>query len=327
MSGSRYRAEIDLRNANDSHTLAIGAVPARSKVLDVGVADGSVASVLGRMGCRVWAIEIDPVAAEAARELCEDVVVGDVETLDLDSFFSERFDVVLLLDVLEHLKDPSAALRKIAAVIAPDGWIVVSLPNVTHGAVRLQLLEGHWSYTPIGLLDTTHLRFFDRAGAEALLAEAGFSVFDRARVVRRIDATEIPIDVAAQHPEVLSDLASDPDADTYQFVFLAAVAGGPAAADPPVLPVRILQDRVVHLEGIEQQASAHIRMLESHVASLEGQLRRFGVGQPDREDWLLRELAELREQSNRRRRILQEMLNELQESSQQLTVEITELRP
>jgi predicted RNA methylase len=65
-SPSRYTAHMDLRDVNDAHILAVGRVPAGSRVLDLGVADGSVAGVLKAMGCRVWGVELDAVAAEEA---------------------------------------------------------------------------------------------------------------------------------------------------------------------------------------------------------------------------------------------------------------------
>jgi 2-polyprenyl-3-methyl-5-hydroxy-6-metoxy-1,4-benzoquinol methylase len=143
----------------------VGRVPANSSVLNLGVADGSVASVLRAMGCHVWGVEIDPVAAACAKRICEDVAVEDLNQLDFASRFEgRRFDVVLMLDVLEHLPDPAAVLRHVGSVLAEGGWAVISLPNVAHVSVRLSLLEGRFSYNDMGLLDRTHLGFFDRAG-------------------------------------------------------------------------------------------------------------------------------------------------------------------
>jgi len=171
--GSRYTAEPNLRYANDSHVLAIGRVPANSRVLDLGVADGSVAAILNDMGCQVWGVELDPEAAEAARSVCQEVVVADLNTLELAEHFGEQqFDVVLMLDILEHLSDPATVLGRVKPVVAEGGWGIVSLPNVAHLSVRLALLNGRFSYTEMGLLDRTHLRFFTRASIEELFDSA-----------------------------------------------------------------------------------------------------------------------------------------------------------
>lgn len=192
---SRYTADLNLRGVNDAHILAIGRVPANSRVLDLGLADGSVATLLKDMGCRVWGVELDPVDAEAARGSCEEVVVADLTTLDLaEQFQGLRFDVILMLDVLEHLSNPAEVLERMKPVLADRGWGVISLPNVAHLSLRLSLLKGHFNYTDVGLLDRTHLRFFDRAGVDDLLREAGWGMFDLARVTRRLGTTEIHID-------------------------------------------------------------------------------------------------------------------------------------
>jgi 2-polyprenyl-3-methyl-5-hydroxy-6-metoxy-1,4-benzoquinol methylase len=288
---SRYTAEIDLANPNDTHTMAIARVPARSDVLDVGAADGSVARVLRATGCRVWGVELDEEAAVAARQVCEEVVVGDVETIDLQASLGRRFDVILLLDVLEHLKDPAAVLSQARDLLADDGWILVSLPNVAHAAVRLQLLGGRFVYTDLGLLDRTHLRFFDRQGVEALFAGAGMAVIDLARVTRPVTGTEIPVD--GDDPLVVERLRFDPEAETYQFVVMAVPEGSRLIDDPPVLPARDLQDRVRELHA---------------------ELKTARIG---RNTWLHARLDELALRSAEQRHILQTLLVELRKETEE----------
>ena len=93
---SRYARELDLRELN-AHTQGILLTPPGSDVLDVGTADGHpvVAGLVAR-GCKVWGVEIDAEAAAAAAPMCEQMVVGNVEQLDLVEAFGERrFDVLL----------------------------------------------------------------------------------------------------------------------------------------------------------------------------------------------------------------------------------------
>ncbi len=79
--------------------------------------------------------------------------------------------------------------------LAPGGSILVSVPNVTHGAVRLELLSGKFRYRDSGLLDRGHLRFFDREGVDELIREAGLRAETTLRVMRRLDQTEFDIDL------------------------------------------------------------------------------------------------------------------------------------
>ena len=257
-AASRYTAEPNLRYANDSHVMAIGRVPANSRVLDLGVADGSVAAVLKGMGCEVWGVELEREAAEAARAVCDEVVVADLNTFEFaEQLEGQRFDVVLMLDILEHLSDPAAVLGRVKAVVADGGWGIISLPNVAHASVRLALLNGHFRYTEMGLLDRTHLRFFDRAGVDNLLEQAGWGMFDMVRVTRRLGTTEIPVDDV--DPVLAADLESDIEGTTYQFVVGAAPLGSPVLEHPPVLPAAVAQGVLLEQEEeLRQLRLAHI---------------------------------------------------------------------
>jgi 2-polyprenyl-3-methyl-5-hydroxy-6-metoxy-1,4-benzoquinol methylase len=266
---SRYAREIqasELASDENAHVLAVLSVPPRSRVLDVGAADGSVARALVDRGCTVWGIEADEVAAARAKQVCEDLVVGDVELLDLEKTFrGQSFDVILLLDVLEHLKDPTAVLRRVGRLLTPQGQVIASIPNVAHGAVRLQLLNGRFSYTDIGLLDRTHLRFFDRSTVERMFREAGYIIQDHLRVRVGITETEIDVDLTNFPAEVVDSLQNDPDADTYQFIFVA-VLNPPGGAPPTSISLaEQLQHRLHDLERELSDARAHDQELESRL--------------------------------------------------------------
>ena len=93
-------------------------------------------------------------AANIARQHCVDVVEADVETLDFPGAFpGTSFDAVRSLDVLEHLRDSAASLANAVSALAPGGQVFLSIPNVAHGALRLELLSGKFRYRESGLLD------------------------------------------------------------------------------------------------------------------------------------------------------------------------------
>ena len=107
----------------------------------------------------VVGVELDPAAAEEARAVREGVLVGDVESLELP-FHPASFDAVLCGDVVEHLRDPRAALARLRPFLRPGGRLVLTTPNVANWAIRLSLLGGRWSYTERGILDRTHTHLF-----------------------------------------------------------------------------------------------------------------------------------------------------------------------
>jgi len=152
--------------------------PFAERVLEVGCATGLTLDHLKRTGRAAWTcgIELHDEAARQAAAVVDEIHVGNVE--DLAAPVAERsIDVILLLDVLEHLVDPWLALRRMAAWLKPGGHVIASIPNVRHYSVVLPLvLRGRWDYVAAGVLDRTHLRFFTRSSAIALLEHAGLGI-------------------------------------------------------------------------------------------------------------------------------------------------------
>lgn len=145
-------------------------------VLDVGCGAGRLGEALkARQECEVVGVERDEDAARRARERLDRVVVGDAESPDL-GLAPGSFNVVVCGDVLEHLRDPLALLRRARGWLRPAGRVVASVPNVRHHSVVRSLLEGNWTYESAGLLDRDHLRFFTRREVEKLFFRAGFEV-------------------------------------------------------------------------------------------------------------------------------------------------------
>jgi len=219
---SRYDTTLDPHASNTSHWQVIDLVPGGSDVLDVGCSTGYLAEALTEHGCRVSGIEYDAEAAEKARPHLEHLVVGDLVTMDLGAELGDRtFDVIVCADILEHLPDPVDVLRRLLVHLRPGGSVVVSVPNVAHGSLRLALLQGRWQYTPTGLLDSTHIRFFTRRSLVQTLRDAGLVGVDVRRTTCDPLGAEVVVDAEALPAGVLDWVRAQPDADTYQFVLRA----------------------------------------------------------------------------------------------------------
>lgn len=246
---TKYRTAVDLEQTGTSHALIVDLVGQNVSVLDVGCATGYLAEVLKARGCRVWGFEMDADAAAEAEQHLERVVVGDLDRVDLtEAFAGETFDVVVFGDVLEHLRDPLPSLRQAKALLAPGGSVVVSVPNVAHGSVRLSLLRGEFRYGPLGLLDDTHLRFFTRDGLEELMAAAGLVMVDTRRSVAGFFDTELQVRPEDHDPAVVERLLEDLDATTYQFVVRAVPHDGDQAVRDMYARGRLQMERIHELE-------------------------------------------------------------------------------
>lgn len=217
----RYRETVDPAAPNSAHAMAIRMVGRDRRVLEVGCSVGHVTEHLVANGNDVVGIEIDPAAADEARRFATAVHVADLDRTPLDELVEGPFDVIVFGDVLEHLRDPSAALADAVRLLADEGHVVVSIPNVAHADVRLMLLEGRWEYQEHGLLDDTHLRFFTREGLHDLLAGCGLVATELDRVTIPMFATNLPVTPELHGEALRRFVLSDTEALTFQFVVTA----------------------------------------------------------------------------------------------------------
>ncbi|HUB93399.1 MAG TPA: class I SAM-dependent methyltransferase [Verrucomicrobiae bacterium] len=149
-------------------------IPEGSEVLDVGCSSGNFGEELhDKKSCVVDGVEPDAADAKIAATKLRTVWRFSIEDRKSIDQIKKRYDVIVFADVLEHLVDPVKALRDIKLLTKPGGFVVFSVPNMAHVSVRLGLLGGTFEYTEVGLLDRTHLHFYDANAVSALFSQAG----------------------------------------------------------------------------------------------------------------------------------------------------------
>jgi len=152
-------------------------------VLELGCSSGATLRELKkeRKVLRSLGVEFSSEAAERASEIFDRVLVESLDAFDFDERLEtgEEFDLILALDVLEHLVDPWRVVRALSKRLSPRGVLIVSLPNIRHRSVIKDLVfRNEFNYADAGILDRTHLRFFVRKTAIELCECGGLVVTD-----------------------------------------------------------------------------------------------------------------------------------------------------
>ena len=223
---NRYQCVVRDEHRNTSHTQICELIAqhcgANLRILDVGCSSGYLGAHLRSRGHRVWGIEPSPQAAEAARAELDGVFTGTLDEYLQAHQGHGDFDVAIFADVLEHTTGPADLLRQCARLLAANGRVAISIPNVTHGAIRGMLLEGRWTYQDLGILDRTHLRFFSRDGFIDLLDEASYAVVEMRRTTMSTKDVSRAFRMGLTRGTigVVESMARDPDVDSFQFVAL-----------------------------------------------------------------------------------------------------------
>jgi O-antigen biosynthesis protein len=282
-----YEVAVDPNAENNSHSFALSFIGYNKTVLEVGCSTGYFTKVMVERGCEVVGIELDPDAAEVAEKWAERVVIGNIDEGQIwDEIKDESFDVIVMGDVLEHLRDPLGSLRQAVRKLKPSGFVVTSLPNIAHGDVRMTLMQGRFDYNDTGLLDRTHVHFFTLETARKLLTEAGLIPVDTKRVVMPLFMSELGIKRENVSHAVIDELLADPEVESYQFVMKSVRDNGTRTLSELGSRVNALSDQVhrlnvqaallrqARLENVElvghlQEHQKYIEALQGHVSGLE----------------------------------------------------------
>jgi predicted TPR repeat methyltransferase len=147
----------------------------RELLLDLGAAGGELGSALRPLFKRTIGFEYN---VDCVGQLCgrfDSVVVADLERVQQ---LPSNADVIVLADVLEHLRSPAHALQLVRAALSDEGFAFISVPNIANITTRLGLLLGVFEYRDRGILDHTHLRFYTRRTIRREVERAGFRIVD-----------------------------------------------------------------------------------------------------------------------------------------------------
>ncbi len=208
-------------SGDDAPALIARAVTAGARVLDVGCGSGALGRFLReRKACECDGLTHNPEELEIARSSYRRVELVDLESRPASEAFSGTFyDFVVCADVLEHLRNCEEVLSDLARLLAPEGSLLVSVPNVCYVGVLASMLQGRFAQTREGVLDATHVRFFDLAALKVLATGCGLAVVAVDRVIRQPAETEFRfLDFELMPPAQKTWLLNAPEALTYEYV-------------------------------------------------------------------------------------------------------------
>ena len=149
-------------------------------VLEIGCGAGETLKWLkeNNYATHTIGIEISKAAATQASLKRDEVIAANIEeSINVLNKFEKSIDILLLLDVLEHLNDPWRILSHCQKLLSSEGIIIASIPNVRSIKVLTPLIfYGEWNYQGSGILDKTHLRFFTKKSCINLFKDTGYKV-------------------------------------------------------------------------------------------------------------------------------------------------------
>jgi len=149
--------------------------PSVRNVLSIGCGWGATESALVKKGIHVVGIPLDPIIAKCAESEGIELAYGDFETAAAQ-LADRRFDAVLMPGVLHLMPEPPAVLRTATSLLADNGVLVMSLPNVGRFPDRWRRARHPSRYRGLGNYSQCGMHCIDRTQAINLLRNSGLEV-------------------------------------------------------------------------------------------------------------------------------------------------------
>ena len=169
-----YSRVLEKLSDNSSEKMVLEDIKQGDVVLECGCATGYMTRYMTEvLGATVYIIEFSEEAFRTAIQYAKDGICTDLEGLIWKNKFKNiRFDYILFADVLEHLRNPLEILQAATKLLKDDGKIRMSIPNVAHHDILINLYHNQWNYTRTGLLDDTHIHFWGYENLKELCRDA-----------------------------------------------------------------------------------------------------------------------------------------------------------
>ena len=146
--------------------------------LDIGCGDGATLEwIKATKRCeKTYGIEISESSYLKAKKILDETLNINIEK-EKNFFMEKKFDLILVLDVIEHLIDPWKFLNLIKSRLNEGGSIIISVPNIRHYSILKDLIFfGNWEYSQSGILDRTHLRFFTKKNLKKIFKKEKLNI-------------------------------------------------------------------------------------------------------------------------------------------------------
>ena len=159
------------------HQQVLNWVGHNKKVLEIACHTGYVTAWLKKQKCDIVGADIYGPALEKAKPYLSRSILGDIEEKEVwQQIETEKYDVVLYMHILEHLVNPEAILKKTKDILNPGGMVIICLPNVSNWCERWDMFMGKFTYTDLGVMDRTHLHFYNYYTAKDFIERSNLKI-------------------------------------------------------------------------------------------------------------------------------------------------------
>lgn len=217
----KYATEIKF-DFNNTMTIFIDNIEPNSTILEFGPASGRLTRYLKEeKKCDMYIVELDEEAGKIAAQSAKDYVIGDIQDyVWVEKFADIQFDYILFADVLEHLTEAANVVREAAKLLKSTGQICLSVPNIAHNSVIIDMINNKFEYKATGIMDNTHVHFYTKDSLDLFVKECGLYIEKRFGTYTQVGLNEFD-NSYENMPELFKEyLKSRKYGELYQLVYV-----------------------------------------------------------------------------------------------------------
>ena len=202
-------------------TRIIQSIPENSRVLDIGAGNGLLATLFQFDGKEIIIDGIEPseYATNIARHKYRTFYNGFVQHY-MEEILHEKYDYIVFADVIEHIDNPVDIFKDFFERLDLSTKIIISIPNIAFGSVRLSLMYGKFDYVNSGILESTHLRFYTLETLKKMLSNFNLNIEKISYLLRNFNTTEINLNNLKCNPLMVNFISKDKLSHVYQFLVI-----------------------------------------------------------------------------------------------------------
>ncbi len=263
-------------NIDDPRVIIIDYIDKDRYVLDVGCACGELGNALNKYrNASVYGLEYDKYAIDIARKTgaYKDIINMDLDTIKSYDILklNKKFDYIVCADVLEHLRDPMKTLNILSKLLVNNGFIILSIPNVSHASIKSCLLLDDFTYTDVGLLDETHIHFFTYKTIAKDLSVNGFKISECKFTLQDIHGRQKYDSYLLLNNDIKYFILKNWHSFVCQYVIKVAISLD-CYKD-------LLNHNLKHLNICEENAPEHIHAYRTHILSSLGKTSQIHIAE------------------------------------------------
>jgi len=249
-----------------------------ARILDVGCSTGYYGGFLKTdKQCVVYGIDINGEDLEKASKVLDKTFLVNLDKTELPrGLTNTKFDVIFFGDVIEHVLDPEEILLRFKPLLSKGGFFIISVPNIAHLSIRLELMTGNFDYEPLGILDETHTKYFTYKSLQRLMRRVGCNIelvdYSEADIPNSIVSEWLGKVGLTPTDKFFKTVVESPASKAFQYKIIAKPASSKNLAKAPELEVKPLLKKQQDEQAAIKEAQTEIEKQKAEISSLRSSL-------------------------------------------------------